>query len=133
MALMSFTDAQQRSAFLGSYGVEVIDSIGRVYIVNIPLSSIAPLSLDERVERIEAEPMPRPAMDVTPGQVNANAIYAGDGHIVHSSMVVRYNSLLNGAPDYYENAWRLLYGRRILVDHPEMKGIGRVESVYSDR
>ena len=79
MALMSFTDAQQRSAFLGSYGVEVIDSIGRVYIVNIPLSGIAPLSLDERVERIEAEPMPRPAMDVTPGQVNANAIYAGDG------------------------------------------------------
>ena len=79
MALMSFTDAQQRSAFLGSYGVEVIDSIGRVYIVNIPLSSIAPLSLDARVERIEAEPMPRPAMDVTPGQVNANAIYAGDG------------------------------------------------------
>lgn len=67
------------------------------------------------------------------GRVSHVAIYAGDGHIVHSSMVVRYNSLLNGAPDYYENAWRLLYGRRILVDHPEMKGIGRVESVYSDR
>ena len=48
------------------------------------------------------------------GRVSHVAIYTGDGHIVHSSMVVRHNSLLEGAPDYYENSWRLLYARRII-------------------
>lgn len=79
MALMSFSEPDQRSGFLADYGVEVVDSIGRVYIVSIPLASIGPATLDTRVERIEAERMPRPAMDVTPGQVNAQGIYAGTG------------------------------------------------------
>lgn len=79
MALMSFTQPAQRSGFLADYDVEVIDSIGRVYIVNIPLASIGPATLDSRIERIEAERMPRPSMDVTPGQVNANGVYAGTG------------------------------------------------------
>ena len=77
MALMSLSEPSLRSGFLADYGIEVVDSIGRVYIVNAPLSSISKLSLDERVERIEAESMPRPAMDVTPVQVNASNIYAG--------------------------------------------------------
>lgn len=37
------------------------------------------LSADQRIERIEAEPMPRPAMDVTPGQIDATPVYAGEG------------------------------------------------------
>ncbi len=41
-------------------------------------------------------------------------IYIGDGHIIHSSHVVRINSLLPGEPDYYENSHRLLAARRIL-------------------
>ena len=48
------------------------------------------------------------------GRVTHVALYIGNGHIVHSSQVVRVNSLLRGEPDYYENAWKLLYGRRIL-------------------
>ena len=48
------------------------------------------------------------------GRVSHVAIYTGNGHIVHSSMVVRHNSLLEGEPDYYENAWRLLYAKRII-------------------
>lgn len=48
------------------------------------------------------------------GRVSHVGIYTGDGHMVHSSMVVRHNSLLEGAPDYYENSWRLLYARRII-------------------
>ena len=48
------------------------------------------------------------------GRVSHVALYIGDGHIVHSSQIVRVNSLLRGEPDYYENAWKLLYGRRIL-------------------
>lgn len=69
------------------------------------------------------------------GRVSHVAIYAGDGHIVHSSMVVRYNSLLKEAPDYYENAWRLLYGRRIFCDNPSMKGITSLRDYpyYADR
>lgn len=37
------------------------------------------LSADQRIERIEAEPMPRLAMDVTPGQIDATPVYAGEG------------------------------------------------------
>ena len=51
------------------YGLEVIDSIGRIYIVDVAYSVLGNLSKDHRVERIEAEPMVRQAMDVTPGQV----------------------------------------------------------------
>ncbi len=79
MALMSFSRPGQQSGFLADYGVEVIDSIGRVFIVNIPFVSIGPVTLDARVERIEAERMPWPAMNVTPGQVNAKGIYVGTG------------------------------------------------------
>lgn len=79
MALMSFCQPDKQSGFLADYGIEVIDSIGRVFVVNIPLDSIGPVTLDPRVERIEAERMPRPAMNVTPAQVNATGIYAGTG------------------------------------------------------
>ena len=38
----------------------------------------------------------------------------GDGKMIHSSQVVRINSLVPGEPDYYENSWRLVRARRIL-------------------
>ena len=76
--LMAFYDRHQSSAMLADYGCRVVDSIGRIYIVEVPIRSIAPLSRDERVERIEAEPMPgRLGMDVTPGQVDATPVYTG--------------------------------------------------------
>ena len=40
------------------------------------------------------------------------AMYLGDGKIIHSSQVVRINSLVPGAPDYYEKY--LVAARRIL-------------------
>ena len=44
------------------YGLEVIDSIGRIYIVDVAYSVLGNLSKDHRVERIEAEPMAWQAM-----------------------------------------------------------------------
>lgn len=41
-------------------------------------------------------------------------IYTGNGHMIHSSQIVRINSLIPGEPDYYENSYRLIRARRIL-------------------
>ena len=46
------------------------------------------------------------------GRVSHVALYIGDGRIIHSSKITRINSLRAGAPDAYESAHRLLYGRR---------------------
>ena len=64
-------------AFFERHGCRMIDSIGRIYIVSIPLGEVAVLSNNDTIERIEAERMPRPQMDVTPQQVNATGLYAG--------------------------------------------------------
>ena len=48
------------------------------------------------------------------GRVSHVALYIGEGKIIHASQVVRINTLSGTGPDVYENAWRLLYGRRIL-------------------
>lgn len=77
MALLTFTDNSQSPDLLKGYDCRVVDRVGRIYIVEIPVSRIAALSMDERIERIEAERMPRPTMDVTPGQVNATEVYKG--------------------------------------------------------
>jgi hypothetical protein len=52
--------------------------VGRVFIVDIPLDRVAVLSFNDTIERIEAERMPHLAMDVTPQQVNATGVYAGE-------------------------------------------------------
>ena len=41
-------------------------------------------------------------------------IYIGDGRFIHSSQVVRVNSLLASREDYYENSHRLLFAKRII-------------------
>lgn len=77
LSLLTFKDRNQTSAMLQGYGCRVVDSIGRIYIVEIPYRTIYPLAANQQIERIEAEPMPQLAMDVTPGQVNATSIYDG--------------------------------------------------------
>ena len=77
LTLLTFTDRNQTSAMLANYGCRVVDSIGRIYIVEIPYRNIRTLAANQQIERIEAEPMPQLAMDVTPGQVNASSIYDG--------------------------------------------------------
>lgn len=78
LTLLTTTEGRSATMLERDYDCQVVDSIGRIYIVSMPLSSVALLSQDARVERIEAERMPKPAMEVTPGQVNATKVYAGN-------------------------------------------------------
>ena len=77
MTLVSFNDRSQTSHILAHYGCRVVDSIGHIFIVDMPRNAISKVAADARVQRVEAEPMPRLAMDVTPGQINATGIYQG--------------------------------------------------------
>lgn len=53
------------------------------------------------------------ASDEKPMRVTHVGIYLGDNHIIHSSHLVRINSLDPKAPDYYENAHRLIAACRL--------------------
>lgn len=76
-ALAALAIGCDATAFFENHGCAVVDSVGRIFIVRLPLSEVAALSNSDTLERLEAERMPRPAMDVTPGQVNATAVYQG--------------------------------------------------------
>lgn len=76
-ALATLSIACDAPAFFERHGCRLIDNVGRIYIVSIPLCEISPLSNNDTIERIEAERMPQPSMDVTPQQVNATSVYTG--------------------------------------------------------
>ena len=42
-----------------------------------------------------------PATESSPMKITHVGMYIGDGRMIHSSMVVRINSLCEGDPDYY--------------------------------
>ena len=77
-ALVSLTQTCDARTFFDRHGCRLIDNVGRVFIVDIPLDRVAALSFNDTIERIEAERMPHLAMDVTPQQVNATGVYAGE-------------------------------------------------------
>ena len=54
-----------------------------------------------------------PARDGAKQKVTHVGIYIGDNHIIHSSHLVRINSLIPGDEDYYENAHKLIAARRL--------------------
>lgn len=54
-----------------------------------------------------------PAKDGKPQRVTHIGIHIGEGRIIHSSHMVRVNSLDPNEPDYYENAHRLIAARRL--------------------
>ena len=75
--LVSLNVQCDANSFFANHNCKVIDSIGRIYIVNIPLNKVGELSLNDTIQRLEAERMPKPAMNVTPQQVNASNVYTG--------------------------------------------------------
>lgn len=46
-------------------------------------------------------------------RVSHVGIYLGDGEIIHSSHMVRINSLIPGDANYYENSWKLIGAVRL--------------------
>lgn len=55
-----------------------------------------------------------PATEDRPMRVTHIGIYLGNNRIIHSSHMVRINSLIPGDEDYYENAHRLIAARRLI-------------------
>ena len=91
--LAKFADGADEEALAAKYDFEVLNRIGRVLIIRIPLSNITAMSADADVLRIEAERAPRPMMELVPGQVKSDLAnnglqnqlddnYTGDGVIV---------------------------------------------------
>ena len=54
-----------------------------------------------------------PATDQKPQRITHVGIYLGEDHIIHSSHLVRVNSLIQGEPGYYENAHKMIAARRL--------------------
>ena len=54
-----------------------------------------------------------PAKDGAKQRVTHIGIYIGNNRIIHSSHLVRVNSLIPGDEDYYENAHKLIAARRL--------------------
>lgn len=76
LALVKLADAPSATVF-EEHACRVEAQIGSIYVVHIPFSSLGALSLDARVVRIEAERMPRPAMDTSAQHIHATGIYHG--------------------------------------------------------
>ena len=76
LTLVKLTDDSEET--LTQRGCVVVDRVGHIYIALLPVSQLGELSQDDRVVRMEANPLSRPMLDVTPGAVNAELAYRGE-------------------------------------------------------
>ncbi len=53
--LVSLNVQCDANSFFANHNCKVIDSIGRIYIVNIPLNKVGELSLNDTIQRLEAD------------------------------------------------------------------------------
>ena len=75
LSLVKLTDGDE--ATLTRRGCHVVDRVGSVCIALLPVSQLAALSLDQRVVRMEANPLSRPLTDVTRKVVGADLASQG--------------------------------------------------------
>ncbi len=76
-ALMKMSGNYDVKDITRSHDCYLLDSIGDIYIINIPINQLIELANDVRVERIEAHEMPIPTMDETPQRLGADKAWAG--------------------------------------------------------
>lgn len=62
---------------LADYGCRDLGVVGNIHIASIPVDRMAPLSLDTRVQRIEARPAGHLLLDTVASCINATPIYEG--------------------------------------------------------
>ena len=75
--LVKVNDGTTIKQVAGKYGCAVVDSISDIYFVNIPICQLGAMSMDERVQRIEAHEMPRPTMNEVPSILGADKAWEG--------------------------------------------------------
>ena len=71
-------DGKQKSDILQQHGCVVIDRVGSISIALLPVSQLGLLSMDDHVVCMEANPLSRPMLDITPAAVNALPAYRGE-------------------------------------------------------
>lgn len=74
------------------------------------------LEMLKRIENLERGDLVffgTPETDEKPMRITHVGIYLGEGKIIHSSHMVRINSLIPGEEDYYENAWKMVAAVRL--------------------
>lgn len=72
--------------------------------------------MQKRIENLERGDLVffgTPVTDEKPMRITHVGIYLGEGKIIHSSHMVRINSLILGEEDYYENAWKMVAAVRL--------------------
>jgi hypothetical protein len=78
--IMALVKADSEEA-LTSQGVTVLDHIDDIYFTAMPVSRVAPLSLDNRVTRMEVSREVREHMDRTPDVIGVRSVWNGGNDI----------------------------------------------------
>ena len=76
-ALMKVNASADAYSVAEKYQCKVMENIGDIYIVQIPVNQLEALSLDDNVLRIEAHEMPRPTMNDVPARIGADKVWSG--------------------------------------------------------
>lgn len=78
-ALIKFRPSIDIDAIEEKYQCRLLDRINQIYIMQIPVTELAQLSMDEQVLRIESQEIPRLTMNDTPTRLNVDKIWSGQG------------------------------------------------------